>query len=178
MIGSELVVGAAAEGIEALITDTTKSGSSSAIGSLVKGLKDKGSQVLFQASRKYIENYQKRHCQLKVLGMREPVDLSAVYTGVKLLDSRDVLQYEVDALEDNFRQARFGGYSARRGEGEKYSGIDIANQKQYLMVLGGPGAGKSTFLRKVGLEALRTFYYEGSSVRPSADSGVARAEAV
>ncbi|WP_008314853.1 hypothetical protein [Leptolyngbya sp. PCC 6406] len=26
----------------------------------------------------------------------------------------------------------------------------------YLMVLGGPGVGKSTFLRKVGLEALRT----------------------
>ncbi len=44
----------------------------------------------------------------------------------------------------------------------KYSGLSIANQKQYLMVLGGPGAGKSTFLRKVGLEALRTFYYEGA----------------
>ena len=34
------------------------------------------------------------------------------------------------------------------------------------MVLGGPGAGKSTFLRKVGLEALRTFYYENAVYRP------------
>ena len=165
MVGSELAVGAAAKGIEALITDTTKAGSSSAIGSLVKGLKDKGGQVLFQASRKYIENYQKRHCQLKVLGMREPVDLSAVYTGVKLLDSRDVLRFEVEALEDTFRQARFRGYSARSDRDEKHSGIAIANLKQYLMVLGGPGAGKSTFLRKVGLEALRTFYYEKAEYR-------------
>ena len=31
----------------------------------------------------------------------------------------------------------------------------LANNKQYLMVLGGPGVGKSTFLRKVGLEALK-----------------------
>lgn len=92
--------------------------------------------------------------------MREPVDLSAVYTGVKLLDSRDVLQYEIGALEDTYRQDRFRGYSGRHGSEQKYSGIDIANQKQYLMVLGGPGAGKSTFLRKVGLEALCTFYYE------------------
>jgi hypothetical protein len=31
----------------------------------------------------------------------------------------------------------------------------LANQEQYLMVLGDPGIGKSTFLRKVGLEALK-----------------------
>ena len=160
MVGSELAVGAVAKGIEALITDTTKTGSGSAIGNLVKGLKDKGSQVIFQASRKYIDKYQKRHCQLRVLGMREPVDLSAVYTGVKLLDRRDVWQYEVEALEDRFRQNRLRGYSTRYERDRKYSGISIANQQQYLMVLGGPGAGKSTFLRKVGLEALRTFHYE------------------
>ncbi|MEM6521501.1 MAG: NACHT domain-containing protein [Cyanobacteria bacterium P01_C01_bin.70] len=31
----------------------------------------------------------------------------------------------------------------------------VANAEQYLMVLGGPGIGKSTFLRKIGLEALK-----------------------
>ncbi|MEL6490858.1 MAG: NACHT domain-containing protein [Cyanobacteria bacterium J06621_3] len=160
MTGSELLVGAAAKGIAALITDTTKTGSSNAVVSTIKGLKDKSKQAIFNASRKYIETYQKRHCQLKVLGMREPVDLVSVYTGVKLLDSRDVLQFDPQALEETFRQNRLRGYSGRGREDEKRSGITIANQKQYLMVLGGPGAGKSTFLRKVGLEALRTFYYE------------------
>ncbi|MEM8504655.1 MAG: NACHT domain-containing protein, partial [Cyanobacteria bacterium P01_D01_bin.1] len=166
MTGSEFLIGAAAEGIAALITDTTKAGSSSAIANTIKGIKDKSKQTIFNASRKYIETYQKRHCQLKVLGMREPVDLASVYTGVKLLDSRDILQFDPGALEETFRQDRLRGYSGRGREEKKQSGIGIANEKQYLMVLGGPGAGKSTFLRKVGLEALRTFYYERATYRP------------
>jgi len=166
MTGSELLIGAAAKGIAALITDTTKTSGNNAIVSTIKGLKDKSSQAIFNASRKYIETYQKRHCQLKVLGMREPVDLASVYTGVKLLDSQDILQFDPKTLEETFRQNRLRGYSGKRCKEEKQPGIDIANQKQYLMVLGGPGAGKSTFLRKVGLEALRTFYYEGATYRP------------
>ena len=34
-------------------------------------------------------------------------------------------------------------------------GMTVANSHALLMVLGGPGAGKSTYLRRVGLEALR-----------------------
>ncbi|MGB3297915.1 MAG: NACHT domain-containing protein, partial [Phormidesmis sp.] len=158
--GFELLIEPAAKGLASLITDTTKTGSSSALGKGVQALSSKYKQAIFQASRKYIETYQKRHCQLRVLGMREPIDLSAVYTGVRLLDSKGVLQYEIEALEDSFRQTRLRGYSSQHSGDEKHSGIAIANQKQYLMVLGGPGADKSTFLRKVGLEALRTFYYE------------------
>ena len=49
MVGSEIAFGAAAaEGIAALITDTTKSGSSSVIGSAIKGLRDKSKQVIFR----------------------------------------------------------------------------------------------------------------------------------
>ena len=167
MTGSELlVVDAAAKGIEVLITDTAKLGASNALISTIRGLKDKSKQAIFNASRKYVQTYQKRHCQLKVLGMREPVDLASVYTGVKLLSSRDFLQFDPDTLEETFRQTRLRGYSNRGREEKKQSGIALANQKQYLMVLGGPGAGKSTFLRKVGLEALRTFYYEGATYKP------------
>ena len=166
MTGSEFLIGAAAKGIADLITDTTKASSGSAFANTIRRIKDKSRQTIFNASRKYIETYQKRHCQLKVLGMREPVDLASVYTGVKLLDSRDILQFDPEALEETFRQSRLRGYSSRGREEEKQSGITIANQKQYLMVLGGPGAGKSTFLRKVGLEALRTFYYEDAVYRP------------
>ncbi|MGC1308421.1 MAG: NACHT domain-containing protein [Phormidesmis sp.] len=160
MAGFELLIEPAAKGLAALITDTTKTGSSSVIGSAIQALSIKSKQVIFQASRKYIENYQKSHCQLKVLGMREPVDLSAVYTGVNLLEGRGLLQFDPEALEDVFRQTRLRGYSSSHREDRKHPGIAIANDKQYLMVLGGPGAGKSTFLRKVGLEALHTFHYE------------------
>ena len=160
MTGFELLIEPAAKGLASLITDTTKTGGGSALGKVISAAKAGSSQAIFQASHKYIQNYQKRHCQLKVLGMREPVELSAVYTGVKLLDERAVLQFDPRAIEDSFREDRLRGHSVERQEDKKYSGIAVANERQYLMVLGGPGAGKSTFLRKVGLEALRTFYYE------------------
>ncbi len=38
---------------------------------------------------------------------------------------------------------------------QRQDGTQIANDKQFLMLLGGPDVGKSTFLRKVGLEALK-----------------------
>ncbi|MEM6253145.1 MAG: NACHT domain-containing protein [Cyanobacteria bacterium P01_D01_bin.156] len=134
----------------------------------------KGSNVIssefrqrwFNASGKYITNYKKRHCQLKVLGMREPVDLAKVYTGVKLLNDDDISEFEsTEALEDLYRQTRFRGYTGIYSDMLKRSGISVANEKQYLMVLGGPGAGTSTFLRKIGLEALKALHHEDSTYK-------------
>ncbi len=165
MTGSELLVGAAAKGVADLISDTTKTGSRSVLGMAIQAIAIRSRQAIFEASGKYIGTYQKRNCQLSVLGMREPVDLSAVYTGVKLLDTQGVLAFDPGALEDSYRKTRLRGYSSSGDQEQKHSGISIANKKQYLMVLGGPGAGKSTFLRKMGLDALRTFYYERAEYR-------------
>ncbi|MEA5464295.1 NACHT domain-containing protein [Leptothoe sp. PORK10 BA2] len=153
MTGLELLAEPVAEGITSFALDLLPKVGGKAI-SDVKNL-------FFNASRKYVDTYRKRHCQLKVLGMREPVDLAQIYTGVKFLDEEDILGFESpQALEKRYRQTRFRSCIGRRNDGEKRSGIDVANEKQYLMVLGGPGAGKSTFLRKLGLEALSTFHYE------------------
>ncbi|MEM9904527.1 MAG: NACHT domain-containing protein [Cyanobacteria bacterium P01_D01_bin.44] len=158
MVGFELLLEPAAEGL-----------ASFAVGLLPKvGGKavTEAKKLLFNASQQYIATYKKRHCLLKVLGMREPVNLAQIYTGVKFLDDDDVLGFEsAETLEQLYRQSRFRGYTGKRSQGQKRSGIEVANEKQYLMVLGGPGAGKSTFLRKVGLEALRTFHYENATYR-------------
>ncbi|MBD2415651.1 NACHT domain-containing protein [Nostoc calcicola FACHB-3891] len=86
--------------------------------------------------------------------MREPVKLESVYTAVQFLDNYAIRSFEsIHQLEKFYRQA-----SSRRFQSPdkgKQQGILVANEKQYLMVLGGPGAGKSTFLRKIGLEALK-----------------------
>lgn len=153
MTGLELLAEPVAEGIASFALDLLPKAGGKAIAEV--------QNLFFNASRKYVQTYRKRHCQLKVLGMREPVDLAQVYTGVKFLDEDDILGFESpQALERQYRQTRFRSCIGRRNDGEKRSGIDVANEKQYLMVLGGPGAGKSTFLRKLGLEALRTFHYE------------------
>jgi len=116
---------------------------------------DKATQnLVFQASQKYVENYEKRHGILKVLGMREPVSLESVYAAVQFLDDRALQQFEsVQALEETYRLA--AGRSFQGKDCPKQEGLKVANEKQYLMVLGGPGAGKSTFLRRMGLEALK-----------------------
>ncbi len=110
---------------------------------------------VFKASNRYFKNYARRHGKMKVLGMSRPVSLERIYTNVQILDRQEIfLNYAtVEAIEKNYRQG-----TDRWIEGTKKSrriGIDVANQEQYLTVLGQPGVGKSTFLRKIGLEALK-----------------------
>ncbi|MGJ3254007.1 MAG: NACHT domain-containing protein [Elainellaceae cyanobacterium] len=148
-------------GLAGLALETIKTTAKEESGStLAKWLnKDIGKaaeQALFSASKKYIENYEKRHGSLKVtcIRMDEPIKLDEIYTAVQLLDRSELGYFEsIDALENLYRESgrrRFGFDSER-----KQQGIEVANQEHYLMVLGGPGVGKSTFLRKVGLEALK-----------------------
>lgn len=119
---------------------------------LGKLLDRKTQHLIFQASQHYIENYNERHGILKVLGMREPVELESVYTAVEFLDKWDIRQFEsIENLEKAYRENR----SFQPKNCLKQDGLKVANEKQYLMVLGGPGVGKSTFLRKIGLEALK-----------------------
>lgn len=113
-------------------------------------------QQLLAASKTYIENYRHRHCQMKILPglMKEALDLETIYTDVKILDTRSQWDFiGQEALEEAYRKkgVRYFGDS----ESQRFNGMTVANDKQCLMVLGGPGIGKSTFLRKVGLEALK-----------------------
>ncbi len=86
--------------------------------------------------------------------MSRPVNLDDVYVSVQLLNPETLKVFEsVENLKDWFQKKGDRGF--QRKDIEKQPGIDIANEEQYLMVLGGPGMGKSTFLRKVGLEALK-----------------------
>ena len=108
------------------------------------------------SSHKYEEEYRKRHGQVKVfcVGMREPISLDDVYVAIQFLDDQRISKYgSPEEAEKAFRQR----YRERfiSSSGERKNGTEVANEKQYLMLLGGPGVGKSTFLRKVGLEALK-----------------------
>ena len=111
-------------------------------------------QFIFNASKQYEQNYEERHGILKVLGMREPVKLESVYTAVQFLNDDAIRDFvSIQDLEEVYRQGKGRKFDSQ--DSQKQLGIEVANKKQYLMVLGGPGAGKSTFLRKMGLEALK-----------------------
>jgi len=146
------LINAAAISLANIITDIRKEGVKR-LGKFAENINDNLKQVIFNASRQYVETYGKRHGIIRVLGMRDPVSLEEVYTNVQLLEEKEIYRFEsLEALEKTFResQRRFNLTKT-----PKQIGIDVANQKQYLMVLGSPGSGKSTFLRKMGLEALK-----------------------
>lgn len=111
-------------------------------------------QLVYNASEQYVRRYDDRHGQVKVLGMPEPVSLEETYTAVRILDPRELREFATpEALEEQFRVS--GQRKFSRSDCKTEPGIDVANNKQYLTVLGGPGIGKSTYLRKTGLEALK-----------------------
>ncbi|MEL6402098.1 MAG: NACHT domain-containing protein [Cyanobacteria bacterium J06626_4] len=112
-------------------------------------------EAVLTASQNYQQKYENNHGQVKVMPglMKEPVPLDSIYTAVKFLDECDIRQFDgPDELEQLYRNQ---GERRFQTAEQRHDGITIAKEKQYLMVLGGPGVGKSTFLRKLGLEALK-----------------------
>ena len=122
---------------------------------LTKAEANKLKAKIDNACHKYDKEYRKRRGELKAYctGMRKPIPLDDVYVAVQLLDQRTASRYRSsEEVEKAFLERdrwHFGSSSGKRQDG-----IQVANDEQHLMVLGGPGVGKSTFLRKVGLEAL------------------------
>lgn len=92
-----------------------------------KDIQENIDMFVFNALDQYQKNYTKRHGLIKIIEMQNPINLDDVYTSINLLDTGDQIKDE----------------------------ITVVNNNQYLMVLGRPGTGKSTLLKKIGLEALK-----------------------
>jgi hypothetical protein len=110
-------------------------------------------EKIAQACKEYIDSYRHRYGKISVLGMPEPAELENIYTNVQIIEGRNLWKYK--SLQD--QEQAYRDAAKRRFQSDqcqKQDGISIANKYQYLMVLGQPGAGKSTFLKKIGLAAL------------------------
>ncbi|MEM9504638.1 MAG: NACHT domain-containing protein, partial [Cyanobacteria bacterium P01_E01_bin.43] len=143
-------------GVAATILETTfKAGG--AVANQIKGAysETQATQKALAAAQNYVQRYENRHCQVKVMPglMKEPLPLEDIYTAVKLLNDESIGAFlGVNDLEDAYRAK---GRRSFEYDDERQDGISVANAESYLMVLGGPGIGKSTFLRKIGLEMLK-----------------------
>ncbi|MBD1218988.1 MAG: NACHT domain-containing protein [Aphanizomenon flos-aquae Clear-A1] len=154
MTGFEPFLTSAVSGVAVPIFQSLWGSGGKFLGMFGKSLDRNTKQLIFNASKQYEQNYEERHGILKVLGMREPVKLESVYTAVQFLNDDAIGDFlSIQDLEKVYRQGNARKFNSQ--DSQKQLGIEVANKKQYLMVLGGPGAGKSTFLRKMGLEALK-----------------------
>lgn len=110
-------------------------------------------QQIYNWSEIYAQNYYKHHGQIQVLGMSQAISFDDIYTNVRIMDAETVkISESVERLEKVYREAYQRDLWQQTEAKQK--GIAVENTEQYLCVLGGPGIGKTTYLRKVGLEAL------------------------
>lgn len=103
------------------------------------------------ATRRYIGGLIERYNLVKVLGMREPVPLKSLYVRANILEkisARAGLRPEELAAFFDFDRRAFGKKS------ETVDGVIIVNRLQKFIVLGKPGAGKTTYLKFLTLMML------------------------
>ena len=108
------------------------------------------------ASHDYNTPYKKHHGQLQAfcVGMEPSRSLDDVYVAVEFLDKRKATKHNsIEDVEKVLRRKGRGYFNSTSDK--RQGGMRVTTNEQYLMVLGVPGVGKSTFLRKVGLEALK-----------------------
>jgi len=107
------------------------------------------------ARETYKRKYYSLYGKIRLFGMSQEVNLEEIYTSVKFLDELTTQAKfgSLDALRKNYSEQ--GKRRFQTGECQSLKGSDVANKYPFLYVLGNPGAGKSTFLRRVGLEALK-----------------------
>ena len=103
-------------------------------------------------SHQYNENYRKRYGSLEGSHVKKqvPMSLDNVSVTVKSLWKDEVSKYQSPEGIERILQEESKSYF---GSSLSKDGVSVANDEQYLMVLGSPSSGKSTFLRKVGFEA-------------------------
>ncbi|MEM1308652.1 MAG: NACHT domain-containing protein [Cyanobacteria bacterium P01_H01_bin.153] len=97
------------------------------------------------------EKIQNECGSMRVLAMTHPVDLSNIFTKVKVLEQVSHHQrVRIDDLLRTFESEKnsFNLFDLNhRRTIDKVSGVDYVQKKDKLLILGKPGAGKTTFLK-------------------------------
>jgi|GEM_PF-901563 len=110
-------------------------------------------QLVVRAASVYAKNYVKAHGFIQIFGSRKLSTIASIYTPQRFQAHTAIRNFEsVDELEEAFSQDL---QRSNHSKGNNLVGINIANEESYLMVLGYPANGKTTFLKYIGWEALR-----------------------
>ena len=101
------------------------------------------------AAERYREEMLHRYGKMKILGMTAPVPLGDIYTNVRVLEKLSAQMRDSQELlkEIYLNKGSFGTVRETR------SGMSAVKRFDKLFILGKPGAGKTTFLKYLVLQA-------------------------
>jgi predicted NACHT family NTPase len=101
------------------------------------------------AAKKYRAQIRNRHGTIRILGRPSPVLLEGIFTDVVMLDRPTALsRFDITKLRSDPKRLEA---SAKRTDGLKLVKDHIRGNR--LFILGGPGAGKTTFLKHLAIQA-------------------------
>ncbi|HEY9876855.1 MAG TPA: NACHT domain-containing NTPase [Leptolyngbyaceae cyanobacterium] len=98
---------------------------------------------------------QDRCGSMRVLDMSQPIDLNSIYTTVNILEKiTGRKRLEIAELLQGFSPDDFDRFSLSGVQEQGVPALDALNRYAKLMILGKPGAGKTTFLKHVALQCI------------------------
>ena len=113
--------------------------------------------AIAKAARRYAKNYLESHAFTQLIGGQQLLTLSSIYIPQRFQAHASIRSFEsVEELEEAFSRDLQRRSSSK---GTNLIGLNIANEEEYLTILGLPATGKTTFLKYIGLEA---FHYPDS----------------
>jgi predicted NACHT family NTPase len=95
---------------------------------------------------------QKRCGTMRVLAMTQPIDANAIYTDVNILDKvAGKTRAEIHQLMQDCGPETFDRFFLGNVRHERVNGLEAIARHKLLMILGRPGAGKTTFLKRLAM---------------------------
>lgn len=117
--------------------------------------KDIDIDTLVQNVRKKVKPFIKKQCStMRVLSMNRPIFVADIYTDINVLEKTTrQLRLEIAELLQGFNDPnQFDRFGLNRISEERILGLKAVEKYDKLMVLGKPGAGKTTFLKSLALK--------------------------
>ena len=102
-----------------------------------------------EAAKKYRAKVVKLYGTMQIMGMREPVPLDDIFTDAYMLDKPTAFgRFDIERLKQMSADPDEPPPQAKR-----INGLRLVKEKGNLFILGKPGAGKTTFLKYIALQA-------------------------
>src|SRR3989440_722094 len=101
------------------------------------------------AAEKYRAKIKKLYGTMQIMGMAKPVPLDDIFTDAYMLDKPTAFgRFDIERLKQGAADP-----DAPPPDAERINGLRLVREKGNLFILGKPGAGKTTFLKYIALQA-------------------------